>query len=96
MKGYSSNANWAIEPGLYYTDTSTIDATTWGVLLSLPSTTLGFNGATWHFQIWYRTDGKIATRYAINATGGGSWCAWKLIPTGSLSGTTLNLVGYNS
>ena len=94
MRGSTSNANWAIYPGIYTTNTSTTDAAQYGVILVLASSaTAGFNGSNWIFQIWYQTNGKIKTRYSINAKDGGSWTTWRDIGTSILSGTTLTVNG---
>ena len=93
MRGTTENANWAIYPGIYQTITTTVDAAQYGILLVLASGIDGFNGGTWHFQIWYQTNGKIKTRYSINAKDGGSWTSWRDIGTSILSGTTLTVNG---
>lgn len=78
IRGYATNANWEILPGVCRTTTSTVDAADYGVLLVIGTSTV-FTGSDWYFQVWFKTNGLIHVRRSINATGGGGWTAWETI-----------------
>lgn len=79
FRGDTDNANWATLPGVWITLTNTVDAADYGVLLVIGTSTNGFTGVDWYFQVWFKTDGNIHVRRSINATGGGGWTAWETI-----------------
>ena len=75
-----SNANYAVQPGIYQTNTKTEGANDYGVLFVFPSNISGgFNGNNWFFQLWLRCNGKIQIRHSINATSAGEWSSWGTI-----------------
>ena len=73
FRGLTSNANWALKPGIYSTKVGTVDANGYGILLVLGNN-IEYDGSSDFFQLWFQSDnGHILFRRSIDASGGGDW-----------------------